>query len=320
MALLFCCPVCGSNLRVPRSAAVVTVACPGCREPIHVPRHTHPAESLHDTPAVPAIEAARARAGLARLTLSLWLFLVCIALAILALSLRAAVGPQPPEYIFVWVPLSVLTTACWGVGLMACWFRLRGYLQVRGAAAAVGVEMWVRLPAFGAVFTAIGETSAITSVIPWLVGRTVFELPPEIAALAFFGILCGLIGLVLEFAFVTAIHRLLWETAGWQAANKTGSYAMTFLVSSVAAMLTVIAGGAAVIALVGGLPATPPAETDIASATLPIEVRIVRAFVLGGLTAITALVAYRYGRLLRSTRRALAAPQPYAGPIPTLLG
>ena len=38
MALLFCCPVCGSNLRVPRSAAVATVACPGCREPIHVPR------------------------------------------------------------------------------------------------------------------------------------------------------------------------------------------------------------------------------------------------------------------------------------------
>ena len=49
MALLFCCPVCGSNLRVPRSAAVATVACPGCREPIHVPRHTHPAEALHDT-------------------------------------------------------------------------------------------------------------------------------------------------------------------------------------------------------------------------------------------------------------------------------
>ena len=317
MALLFCCPECGSNLRVSRSAAVATVACPGCREPIHVPRHTHPREALHDTPAVPAIDAARARAGLARLTLSLWLFLVCTALAIVALSLRAAVGPQPPEYVFVWVPLSVLTTVCWGIGLLACWFRVRGYLQVRGAATAVGVDMWVRLPAVGAVFTGIGETSAITSVIPWLVGRTVFELPPEIAALAFLGILCGLIGLVLEFAFVTAIHRLLWETAGWQAANKTGRYAVTFLFSSVAAMLTVIAGGIAVIVLVG-TPAPPPVDTDIASAPLPFEVRVVRAFVLGGLTAITALVAYRYGRLLRSTRRALATPQPYAGPIPTL--
>ncbi len=320
MALLFCCPVCGSNLRVPRSAAVATVACPGCQEPIHVPRHTHPAESLHDTPAVPAIEAARARAGLARLTLSLWLFMACTALAIIVLSLRAAVGPRPPEFVLVWIPLSVLTTVCWGIGLLACWFRVRGYLQVRGAAAAVGVETWVRLPAVGAVFTGVGETSAITSVIPWLVGRTVFDLPPEIAALAFLGILCGLIGLVLEFAFVTALHRLLWETAGWQAANKTGTYAVTFLFSSVAAMAVVIAGGAAVMALLGFAPAPPPAEADFVANPLPLEVRVVRAIVLSALTAITALVAYRYGRLLRSTRRALAAPQPYAGPIPSVRG
>ena len=318
MALLFCCPVCGSNLRVPRSAAVATVACPGCREPIHVPRHTHPAESLHDTPAVPAIEAARARAGLARLSLSLWLFIACSGLALIVLSLRAALGPQPPEFVPVWVPvtLSILTLVCWGLGLLACWFRVRGYLQVRGAATAVGVEMWVRLPAVGAVFTGIGETSAI----PYLVGRTVFELPPEIAALAFIGLLCGLIGLVLEFAFVTAIHRLLWETAGWQAANKTGTYAVTFLFSSVAAMLAVIVGGIAVMVLVGGAPGLPPVEADAAANPPPVEVRVVTAIVLSILTAITALVAYRYGRLLRSTRRALAAPQPYAGPIPTLLG
>ena len=315
MALLFCCPVCGSNLRVPRSAAVATVACPGCLEPIHVPRHTHPAESLHDTPAVPAIEAARARAGLARLTLSLWLFMACSGLALIVLSLRVALGPQPPEFVPVWVPvtLSILTLVCWGVGLLACWFRVRGYLQVRGAATAVGVDLWVKLPAVGAVFTGIGETSAI----PWLVGRTVFELPPEIAALAFIGLLCGLIGLVLEFAFVSAIHRLLWETAGWQAANKTGTYAVTFLFSSLAAMASVIVGGIAVMALVGGAPALPPVE---AANPLPVEVRVVTAIVLSILTAITALVAYRYGRLLRATRRALAAPQPYAGPIPKVLG
>ncbi len=319
MALLFCCPVCGSNLRVPRSAAVTTVACPGCREPIHVPRHTHPAEALHDTPAVPAIEAARARAGLARLTLSLWLFLACSGLALVVLSLRAALGPQPPEFVPVWVPvtLSILTVVCWSLGLLACWFRVRGYLQVRGAATSVGVEMWVKLPAVGAVFTGIGETSAI----PWLVGKTVFELPPEIAALAVIGLLCGLIGLVLEFAFVTAIHRLLWETAGWQAANKTGHYAVTFLFSSVAAMVSVIIGGIVVMILVGKPPA-PPVGIEVGTNPLPnpIKVRIVTAFVLSVLTAITALVAYRYGRLLRSTRRALAAPQPYAGPIPKVLG
>jgi len=319
MALLFCCPVCGSNLRVARSAAVATVACPGCREPIHVPRHTHPAEALHDTPAVPAIEAARARAGLARLTLSLWLFMACALLALIILSLKAAVGAQPPEVVLVWIPLSVLTTICLGIGLLACWFRVRGYLQVRGAASAVGVELWVRLPAVGAVFTGVGETSAITSVIPWLVGRTVFELPPEIAALAFLGILCGLIGLVLEFAFITAIHRLLWETAGWQAANKTGNYAVTFLFSAVTAMATLVAAGATVMALVGIAPA-PPVEVNLAANPLPEEVQVVRAVVLGVLTAITALVAYRYGRLLRSTRRALASPQPYAGPIPSVKG
>ncbi len=320
MALLFCCPECGSNLRVARSAAVATVACPGCREPIHVPRHTHPAESLHDTPAVPAIEAARARAGLARLTLSIWLFMACSILALMILSLRAAVGPEPPEFVLVWIPLSVLTTFCWSIGILACWFRVRGYLQVRGAGAAVGVDLWVRLPAVGAVFTGIGETSAITSVIPWLVGRTVFDLPPEIAALAFIGILCGLIGLVLEFAFITAIHRLLWETAGWQAANKTGTYAVTFLFSAVAAMAVVIGGGAAVMVLVGAVPGAPPADADPAGHPMPLEVRIVRAFVLSVLTAITGLVAYRYGRLLRSTRRALATPQPYAGPIPSVKG
>jgi hypothetical protein len=81
------------------------------------------------------------------------------------------------------------------------------------------------LPAVGAVFTGVGETSAITSVIPWLVGRTVFELPPEIAALAFLGILCGSSGLVLEFAFVNGHPRLLCgrRPAG-SAANKTGTY------------------------------------------------------------------------------------------------
>ncbi len=319
MALLFCCPECGSNLRVARSAAVATVACPGCREPIHVPRHTHPAEALHDTPAVPAIEAARARAGLARLTLSLWLFLVCTCIALLALSLRAAVGPQPPEYVLVWLPLSVLTTICLAIGLLACWFRVRGYLQVRGAASAVGVELWVRLPAIGAVFTGVGETSAITSVLPWLVGRTVFELPPEVAALAFIGIACGLIGLVLEFAFITAVHRLLWETAGWQAANKTGRYAVTFLFSAVAALATLIAGGATVMALLGIAPA-PPVEGAVAANPLPADVQVVRAVVLSVLTAIAGLVAYRYGRLLRNTRRALSAPQPYAGPIPSMKG
>ena len=319
MALLFCCPECGSNLRVARSAAVTTVSCPGCREPIHVPRHTHPAEALNDTPAVPAIEAARARAGLARLTLSLWLFLACTCIALLALSLRAAVGPQPPEYVLVWLPLSVLTTICLALGLLACWFRVRGYLQVRGAASSVGVELWVRLPAIGAVFTGVGETSAITSVLPWLVGRTVFELPPEIAALAFIGIACGLIGLVLEFAFIMVVHRLLWETAGWQAANKTGRYAVTFLFSAVAAMGTLIAGGATVMALLGIAPA-PPVDAAVAANPLPADVQVVRAIVLSVLTAIAGLVAYRYGRLLRSTRRALSTPQPYAGAVPSVKG
>ena len=82
-------------------------------------------------------------------------------------------------------------------------------------------------------------------------------------------------------------------------------------------MVAVIIGGLSVMLLVGGAPAPPPVEAEN---PLPVEVRIITAIVISLLTAITALVAYRYGRLLRSTRRALAAPQPYAGPIPTVLG
>src|SRR5471032_1517001 len=99
MALLFCCPVCGSNLRVTRSAAVSVVACPGCGEPIRVPQKPHPAESAFDTPAVRATDANRARAGMARLSLSLGLFGLCSLIALTIFSLRASLGKVPEDQI-----------------------------------------------------------------------------------------------------------------------------------------------------------------------------------------------------------------------------
>jgi len=311
MGLLFCCPECGSNLRVTRSAAVATVACPGCNEPIRVPRTPHPAESAYDTPAVRAVDANRARAGLSRLALSLSIFGTCAAIALAIITLRAAVGQRPPEHIPAWVPFAStsLTTILIGLALLACWFRVRGYLQCRRAGADVGVEFWMRLAAAGAIFTGIGELSTA----PWFLGMPLGTLPSEVAAFVTIGFLCGAIGIVMEFAFLSAIHRLLWETSGWQAANKAGNYAITVVFAAVSAMATVIAGYMIVILSAGGKPGqmAPDPVADPLSA----EIRIVSIMVLAGLSSIVGLVCWRYARLLSLTRRALATPQAYAGQV-----
>lgn len=311
MGLLFCCPECGANLRVTRSAAVSTVACPGCNEPIRVPRTPHPAESAFDTPAVRAVDANRARAGLSRLKLSLSLFATCIAIALAIITLRAAVGERPPEITPAWVPFatSSLTAILVSLGLLGCWFRVRGYLQCRRAGADVGVEFWMRLAAAGAIFTGIGELSTA----PWFLGMPLRSLPSEAAAFVLVGLLCGVIGIVMEFAFLSALHRLLWETSGWQAANKAGNYAITFVFAAVSAMATVSAGYMIVILSAGGKPGQMAPDPVINP--LAVEIRIVSIMVLAGLTSITALVCWRYGRLLSLTRRALATPQAYAGHV-----
>jgi hypothetical protein len=311
MGLLFCCPECGANLRVTRSAAVATVACPGCSEPIRVPRTPHPAESAFDTPAVRAVDANRARAGLSRLKLSLTLFGTCTAIALAIITLRASASQRPPELTPSWVPITTtsLTTILVGLALLACWFRVRGYLQCRRAGADVGVEFWMRLAAAGAIFTGIGELSTA----PWFMGMPLRSLPSEAAAFVLIGLLCGAIGIVMEFAFLSALHRLLWETSGWQAANKAGNYAITFVFAAVSAMATVIAGYMIVILSAGGTPgqmAPDPVGNPLAA-----EIRIVSIMVLAGLTTITALVCWRYARLLSLTRRALATPQAYAGQV-----
>jgi len=313
MSLLFCCPECGSNLRVTRSATLTTVACPGCHEPIRVPRTPHPAESAFDTPAVRAVDANRARAGLSRLKLSLSLFCVCCLLALGVVTLRAATQQRVPQGAPAWVPFTTtsLTTILVGLGLLACWFRVRGYLQCRRAGADVGVEFWMRLAAAGAIFTGIGELATA----PWFLGMPLRALPPEFAAIVMIGLLCGAIGIVMEFAFLSAIHRLLWETAGWQAANKAGNYAITFVFASVSAMATVIAGYMIVILSSGGKPGQ--IAPDPVGNPLGAEIRIVSILVLAGLVTITGLVAWRYGRLLSLARRALATPQAYTGQVPT---
>jgi len=313
MSLLICCPECGANLRVTRSAAVPTVACPGCSEPIRVPRSPHPAESAFDTPAVRAVDANRARAGLSRLKLSLTLFGVCALLALGIVTLRSAATQRLPDATPAWVPFTTtsLTAILIGLGILACWFRVRGYLQCRRAGADVGVEFWMRLAAAGAVFTGIGEVSTA----PWFLGMPLRSLPSEIAAFVMIGLLCGIIGIVMEFAFLSAIHRLLWETSGWQAANKAGNYAITFVFAAVSAMATVIAGYMIVILSEGGKPGQM--VPDQVGNPMGAEIRIVSVLVLGGLASITGLVCWRYGRLLSLTRRSLATPQAYPGPVPS---
>jgi hypothetical protein len=303
MGLAFCCPSCGENLRA-NPATAAYVSCPGCGEPIRVPRHPHPVETGPAAPTFSAPAVAAARAGLHRLLFSTSLFAIGIGLAAAAVGLRVATFARPPAPLPDWVlATTLLLAAGWVVlGLFGCGCRATGYARCRAAADAVGVGAWARAAGGGTWLTAVG----VLAVVPWLLGRPVVTLPVEGVAVVFVGLVCGAFGMALEFAFLNVLHRLLWETAGWRAANRTSAYTLTFVFTAVAGMGSVCLGGVVSVLAFGGRAKEP--------GPLPAEVRWVAAGVLLALVGCAAVVVYRYAQLLVATRRALAQPEPLPGP------
>jgi hypothetical protein len=305
MALVFCCPVCGQTLRASRSEGVPVIACPGCGEPLRIPRQAYPEESAHDLPSVRSQDALQAQRGLKRLASSVWVFCAASFAALIVLSLWVAIGTRPafapPGWlsplvnglVFTWLALSWL----------GCGLRIRGYYACERAAASVGVDGWIRLAAWGSSLVAVGQFSAVVLLFT----RNPKWLPPDLLPIAMVGLLCGVIGTAMEFGFLTATHRLLWETAGWQVANRTGHFAITFIFSVVASMCVICVGFLSLSSLQNRHPAGLQSS----------EARVILAGMLSGLAALLVLVSLRYLRLLATARQALR-PLPASSPLPSL--
>lgn len=298
--LVFCCPTCGATLRVPAAARPSAVACPQCGEAVRVPRRPHPLETGEDVSTVSPRAARRARAGTGYLSASVVLFALGSIFLLSSLTLRLAVASRSAE-VPVWVTALILAALGGGAacGVAGGLLRAVGYSFFRDALAPLGLDGWCRAAAAGGLLSAFG----VACITPRVLGPA---LPPLLAAVLLVGVTCGLLGTILEFAFLPALHRLLADTAGWRAAARTNSYAVSFVFTVVSSM-AVLGGGLVVTVLAFGGRANQPG----ALITPPPEVRAAVALTLSALTVLVALICLRYARLLSHTRRALTPPQPY---------
>ena len=291
MGLLFCCPSCGANLRVTADVAPL-VSCPGCGEPIRVPHHPHPVESLATETHFPPSALIFARSGLRHLLVSLGLFTIALSVAATAFGVRLWIG-RPVTYPN-WFPVAQVTLAGLWVAFasLACACRMLGYTRCRQLATEVGVEAWAKAAAIGGGMTAVG----VFAVIPWLIGRPALQLSPELIALVMIGVTCGLLGIGIEFAFLNVLHRLLWETVGWQVANNTSRYTMQFVFAIVTGMGSLCLGAMAAV-MVGG---------DRTNSAVP----WIGATVIAAVFGCALWTMGQYTKLLTTTLHALNQPEP----------
>lgn len=301
MGLLFCCPSCGADLRVNPVSALL-VSCPSCGEPIRVPRRPHPREAATDTPTLPAVVRNQVSRGLNLLSISVWAFVSAAGCVAASFLLRVTVGhPLPAEYP-TWLPaVHVTLAAAWfllACGGCAC--RVWGYLCCRPAADRYALAPWATAAAVGAGMTAAGALA----VVPAIIGRPTITLPPVGAGFFLLGLSAGLFGVVLEFAFFPLLHRLLWETAGWQAADQTGRYVVAFVFGMVAVMGTLCLGMMAVVLTAGGREMTADA------AGVSVQAKAVAVVVILSVCGIGGWLTWRFLRLLRMTRYAINQPEP----------
>ena len=199
--------------------------------------------------------------------------------------------------------LVVLAVGGWAAcGVAGGFLRFAGYSRFRRSLSPLGFEAWAKAAAVGGLLSAVG----VACVTPRFLGPS---LPPVLAAILLIGVTCGLLGAALEFAFLPALHRLLADSAGWQAAARTHAYAVSF-VFTVVAVMAVLGAGLVVTVLAFGGKANQPGALQ----SPPTEVRVAVALTLGFVTALVALAALRYALLLAHARRALAVPQPFPTP------
>lgn len=296
MSLFFCCPSCGAGLRV-NPAAAVLVSCPGCGELVRVPRLPHPREAAADPPTLPRPVRDRVSRGLASLSVSVWVFVSAAACLAVSFTLRVVVGHLPADGYPLWLPPLQVTLACWWFvsACVGCGLRVRGYLLCRRAAEAYTLGPWATAAAVGAGLAVVG----VVAMVPGVVGRPVLAVPVPAAGVLLVGLTTGLIGVLLEFAFMPVLNRFLWETAGWQAASETGRYAVAFVFGLVGVMGALCLGLAALVLTAGGRDMNPaPPEVSVQAKVIAVAVILTACGIGGWLT-------WRFARLLRLARQAV---------------
>ncbi len=234
---------------------------------------------------------------------SVWCFFVAGGLAVSAVAAKIIalqINEDPPA----WLTYQVFAcTMGWiAFAISGCWLRYRGYRLCNSAAAIVGVEGWGTTAMWGTLFSMLG----VVSLGPCLLGRAFLPLPVMWLAVVLIGLVFGVFGLLLEFSFLTVLHRLFWEVSGWQAASRTGQYVVSFVFSIVAGLGCLCVGGLMIVLFAGGQAAV--AEGMPKQVDLSLNLR------LAGLGTITAALCcvmwatWKYQQLLRTMHRVLAEP------------
>ncbi len=306
MGLLFCCPSCGTDLRV-NPAAAVLVSCPGCGEPVRVPRRQHPREAATDSPVLPPPLRHGVTRGLNLLSVSVWAFATAALGVATSFLLRVIIGHPPPDEHPGWLPPGQLLLSGWWFVFACggCVLRLRGYLYCRAVANRYALGGWVAAATAGAGLSAAG----VLAVVPLVIGRPVITLlPPAAGGFILIGLSAGLIGVLLEFAFLAVVNRLLWDVAGRQAARHTGRYAVAVVFGMVAVMGCLCLGVVALVLSAGGM----DANADAAGVSVP--AKVIAVLVILTSCGIGGWLSWRFARLLRLTREAVCQPEPTPEP------
>ena len=310
MATVFCCPSCGTNLRV-NPATALLVSCPSCGEAVRVPRAPHPVESGPSEDTFPTSRLLLVRKGLFRLRLSLASFFIAGGFAISAVMVKLLalrLEETPPEWLAYMVfGLTVGWVALAGLG---CWLRYRGYHLCNSAAAVVGVEGWGTTAMWGTLFSMLG----VVSLGPCLLGRPFLPLPVMWLAIVLIGLVFGVFGLLLEFSFLTVLHRLFWEVSGWQAASRTGQYVVSFVFSVVGGLGCLCVGGLMMVLFAGGQAAV--VEGMPKRLELTFELRLIGLATLATAWSCVMWATWRYQQLIVALQRVLAEPSTIDHPEP----
>jgi hypothetical protein len=235
------------------------------------------------------------------LSVSVWAFATAAACVAVSFLLRVAIGhPSPDEYPGWLPPVQVVLSGWWLVfACGGCVFRLRGYLRCRAAADRYDLGGWVVAAAAGVGLSAAG----VLAVVPLVIGRPILAPSPTAAGFLLIGLSAGLVGVLLEFAFLAVVNRLLWETAGWQAAADTGRYAVAVVFGMVAVMGCLCLGVVALVATAGGT----DVNTDAAGVSVP--AKVIAVLVILAVSGISGWLMWRFARLLRLTREAVCQPE-----------
>jgi hypothetical protein len=241
------------------------------------------------------------------LSASVWLFAAAAGSVAASFLLRVTIGRHSPDDYPPWLPPVQVALAAWWFVLACggCVCRVRGYLLCRPAAARYDLGPWAVAAAVGAGLASVG----VLVVVPLVIGRPVLDLPPAGAGFLLVGMSAGLIGVLLEFAFMPVLNRVLWETAGWQAAAHTGRYAVAYVFAAVAVTAVLCLGVMALVLTADGR------EANAAEAGVPVQAKVIAVAVIAAVAVIVGWITWRQLKLLRVARRAVNTAEPQVASV-----